>query len=71
MGIAAKMAEAMHGQANLFVPFFSTKANGQGIGLTLVQEILNLHQFDFTLESKPGGQPGLQSFSKRRRVHAV
>jgi two-component system nitrogen regulation sensor histidine kinase NtrY len=42
-------------QANLFVPFFSTKANGQGIGLTLVQEILNRHQFDFTLESKPGG----------------
>jgi two-component system nitrogen regulation sensor histidine kinase NtrY len=42
-------------QANLFVPFFSTKTNGQGIGLTLVQEILNRHQFDFSLESKPGG----------------
>lgn len=42
-------------RANLFVPFFSTKANGQGIGLTLVQEILNRHQFDFSLESKPDG----------------
>jgi len=42
-------------RANLFVPFFSTKANGQGIGLTLVQEILNRHHFDFSLESKPGG----------------
>jgi C4-dicarboxylate-specific signal transduction histidine kinase len=42
-------------QANLFVPFFSTKANGQGIGLTLVQEILSHHRFDFALESKPGG----------------
>jgi signal transduction histidine kinase len=42
-------------QANLFVPFFSTKANGQGIGLTLVQEILTHHRFDFALESKPGG----------------
>lgn len=42
-------------QANLFVPFFSTKANGQGIGLTLVQEILTRHRFDFALESMPGG----------------
>ena len=42
-------------QANLFVPFFSTKANGQGIGLTLVQEILTHHHFDFALESKPNG----------------
>jgi nitrogen fixation/metabolism regulation signal transduction histidine kinase len=39
---------------NLFTPFFSTKANGQGIGLTIVQEILNTHGFDFTLESRPG-----------------
>ena len=42
-------------QSNLFVPFFSTKANGQGIGLTLVQEILTHHHFDFALESKPDG----------------
>ncbi|MBN1569402.1 MAG: PAS domain-containing protein [Acidobacteria bacterium] len=42
-------------QANLFVPFFSTKANGQGIGLTLIQEILTHHHFDFALESKPNG----------------
>jgi nitrogen fixation/metabolism regulation signal transduction histidine kinase len=42
-------------QQNLFAPFFSTKDNGQGIGLTLVQEILNRHQFEFSLESKPGG----------------
>jgi nitrogen fixation/metabolism regulation signal transduction histidine kinase len=42
-------------QANLFVPFFSTKSNGQGIGLTLVQEILAHHKFDFALESKEGG----------------
>lgn len=36
----------------LFAPFFSTKRDGQGIGLTLVQEILNRHGFDFALESK-------------------
>jgi nitrogen fixation/metabolism regulation signal transduction histidine kinase len=41
-------------RANLFTPFFSTKDNGQGIGLTLVQEILDAHGFEFSLESQPG-----------------
>jgi nitrogen fixation/metabolism regulation signal transduction histidine kinase len=40
-------------QANLFTPFFSTKPHGQGIGLTLVQEILTGHGFDYTLERTP------------------
>ncbi|HYP28045.1 MAG TPA: ATP-binding protein [Blastocatellia bacterium] len=38
----------------LFSPFFSTKENGQGIGLTMVQEILDQHHFEFSLESEPG-----------------
>ncbi len=42
-------------QANLFTPFFSTKPHGQGVGLTLVREILTLHGFDFALESPPDG----------------
>ena len=37
-------------QANLFTPFFSTKPHGQGIGLTLVQEILAGHGFGYSLE---------------------
>jgi nitrogen fixation/metabolism regulation signal transduction histidine kinase len=37
-------------QTNLFTPFFSTKPHGQGIGLTLVQEILSGHGFDYSLE---------------------
>ena len=37
-------------QSNLFTPFFSTKPHGQGIGLTLVQEILAGHGFEFALE---------------------
>lgn len=41
-------------RAHLFTPFFSTKENGQGIGLTLVQEILDQHGFEFALESQPG-----------------
>ena len=40
-------------RANLFTPFFSTKEQGQGIGLTLVQEILDQHGFRFSLESAP------------------
>ncbi|HXK08790.1 MAG TPA: ATP-binding protein [Vicinamibacteria bacterium] len=42
-------------QAALFTPFFSTKANGRGIGLTLAQEILAQHGFGFSLESPAGG----------------
>jgi signal transduction histidine kinase len=41
--------------AKIFTPFFSTKEQGQGLGLTLVQEILRQHRCDFTLEGPPGG----------------
>ena len=40
---------------NLFTPFFSTKPEGQGLGLTLVQEILAGHGYDYALECPPGG----------------
>ena len=39
----------------LFTPFFSTKRNGRGLGLTLAHEILTQHRFDFALESHPEG----------------
>jgi signal transduction histidine kinase len=42
-------------RAQLFTPFFSTKENGQGLGLTLVQEILDRHRFEYSLEGPPGG----------------
>jgi two-component system nitrogen regulation sensor histidine kinase NtrY len=38
----------------LFTPFFSTKKNGQGIGLTLTREILFNHQFQYSLETTKG-----------------
>lgn len=38
----------------LFTPFFTTKEYGQGIGLTLVREILVAHAFPFSLESRDG-----------------
>jgi nitrogen fixation/metabolism regulation signal transduction histidine kinase len=42
-------------QAQLFTPFYTTRDHGQGIGLTMVQEILLAHGFDFTLENRDGG----------------
>lgn len=35
----------------LFSPFFSTKKDGQGIGLTMVREILLNHEFEFSLKT--------------------
>jgi len=41
---------------HLFTPFYSTKKDGQGIGLTLIREILINHGYRFNLESDGDGQ---------------
>ena len=38
----------------IFTPFFSTKNEGQGVGLTMVREILSRHGYTFELVSEPG-----------------
>ncbi|PHN04903.1 sensor histidine kinase [Flavilitoribacter nigricans] len=40
----------------LFSPFFSTKSQGQGVGLTLSKEILINHHFTFSLRTAADGQ---------------
>jgi signal transduction histidine kinase len=47
-------------QPLLFTPFFSTKRDGRGLGLTLIQEILTQHGFDFGLENRSGGGGGAE-----------
>ncbi|MCF7918995.1 MAG: histidine kinase [Candidatus Cloacimonetes bacterium] len=42
-------------EKKLFSPFYSTKKNGQGIGLTLAAEILRNHGFDFGLQNTETG----------------
>lgn len=41
--------------ANLFVPFYSTKPTGSGIGLVLCQQILDKHQGSLTIENRKQG----------------
>lgn len=42
--------------ANLFVPFFTTKPDGSGIGLVLAREIVEAHKGQLTLASRPSGR---------------
>lgn len=39
---------------NVFVPSFSTKENGMGIGLSLSKQIIQLHQGEISARSHPG-----------------
>lgn len=39
---------------NIFVPFFTTKQNGTGIGLSLVRQIMRSHHGSVGVQSAPG-----------------
>jgi nitrogen fixation/metabolism regulation signal transduction histidine kinase len=41
-------------KARLFTPGFTTKARGSGLGLTIVERIVNDHQGAITVDSEPG-----------------
>lgn len=46
--------------SNLFVPFFTTKPKGSGIGLVLSRQIAEAHGGSLTLENRPEG-PGCEA----------
>jgi signal transduction histidine kinase len=41
-------------QERIFIPFFTTKKQGSGIGLSLSRQIMRMHGGSITLTSQPG-----------------
>jgi len=41
---------------HIFIPFFTTRENGSGIGLTITKNILKIHQGKIDVKSDPGGE---------------
>ena len=57
--ISIKVADNGNGitkeaQDNIFIPFFTTKKNGSGIGLSLSRQIMRLHKGTISLASQEG-----------------
>jgi two-component system nitrogen regulation sensor histidine kinase NtrY len=50
--------EGISGTANLFVPFFTTKPGGTGIGLVLARQIAEAHDGSLTLSNRSGAARG-------------
>jgi nitrogen fixation/metabolism regulation signal transduction histidine kinase len=49
-GISEEVAE------KIFIPFFTTKSQGSGIGLSLSRQIMRLHKGTLSVTSKPGAK---------------
>ena len=58
-------------QQQLFNPFFSTKKNGKGVGLTLIREILMAHGFRFSLETTGEGKTEFKIVFDNHGSHTV
>ena len=55
MGSEMCIRDSKEDEAKLFTPFFSTKPNGQGIGLLLIREVLTKHHCTFSLRTDAEG----------------
>jgi len=51
--------------ANLFVPFYTTKPNGSGIGLALSRQIAAAHGGDLTLSNRTPDGPSARGCEAR------
>jgi len=49
---------------NIFVPFFTTKQEGSGIGLSLSREIMRIHKGSISVSSTPGAGSKFELFFK-------
>ncbi len=58
--IVVDEGEGLADTANLFVPFFTTKPHGSGIGLALCRQISEAHGGTLTLENRRG-QKGVEA----------
>jgi nitrogen fixation/metabolism regulation signal transduction histidine kinase len=58
-------AETAH---NLFTPFYTTKKDGQGIGLTLIREILMNHGFGFNLKMNAENKTEFQIIFEQQKA---
>jgi signal transduction histidine kinase len=48
-------------ESNLFVPFYTTKPSGTGIGLVLAQQIVQAHRGSIELRNRNDGQNGCRA----------
>ncbi len=53
----------------LFSPFYTNKNGGQGVGLTLIREILSQHQFEFSLQTKANGETVFEIEMEHNKHH--
>jgi nitrogen fixation/metabolism regulation signal transduction histidine kinase len=51
----------LRNQSNLFVPFYTTKPGGTGIGLVLAQQIAQAHHGSVQVENRSDGQSGCRA----------
>lgn len=57
-------------ESNLFVPFYTTKPNGTGIGLALAQQIAQAHRGSVELRNRNDGQRGCRAELKLPLLNA-